>query len=53
LESLDAEIICFQEHKLQRKDLSFAIANIPEFDAYFSFSMNKKGYSGVRSPLGA
>ena len=47
LEHLDADIICFQEHKLQRKDITFTIANIPGFEGYFSFSKVKKGYSGV------
>src|SRR5271169_3079753 len=49
LETLDADIICFQEHKLQRKDITSAIANISGFDGYFSFSKVKKGYSGVRT----
>jgi AP endonuclease-2 len=47
LDHLDADIICFQEHKLQRKDITFAMANVPGYDAYFSFSKVKKGYSGV------
>jgi hypothetical protein len=51
LEHLNADIICFQEHKLQRKDITFSIANIPGFDGYFSFSKVRKGYSGVLQPL--
>jgi exonuclease III len=47
LEQFDADIICFQEHKLQRKDITFEMANIPGFDGYYSFSKVKKGYSGV------
>jgi len=47
LEQFDADIVCFQEHKLQRKDITFEMANIPGFDGYYSFSKVKKGYSGV------
>jgi AP endonuclease-2 len=47
LEQFDADIVCFQEHKLQRKDITLEMANIPGFDGYYSFSKVKKGYSGV------
>jgi len=47
LERLNADIICFQEHKLQLKEITSQMANVPGFDGYFSFSKAKKGYSGV------
>ncbi|KAK9459951.1 Endonuclease/exonuclease/phosphatase [Lipomyces oligophaga] len=44
---LDADIICFQELKLQKKDLTKEMVIVPGFDPYFSFPKSKKGYSGV------
>lgn len=44
---LEADVICFQETKLQSKDLSKDHAIVPGFHSYFSFSREKKGYSGV------
>lgn len=44
---LDADIICFQETKIQGKDLTRDMALVPGFDSYFSLPKNKKGYSGV------
>ena len=32
------------------KDITAAMADIPGFDGYFSFSKAKKGYSGVYTP---
>ncbi|KAJ8102857.1 Endonuclease/exonuclease/phosphatase [Lipomyces tetrasporus] len=44
---LDADIICFQETKIQRKDIEESMAIVPGFESFFSFSRYKKGYSGV------
>ncbi|KAK9240353.1 Endonuclease/exonuclease/phosphatase [Lipomyces kononenkoae] len=44
---LDADIVCFQETKIQRKDIEEGMAIVPGFESYFSFSRYKKGYSGV------
>lgn len=46
-EILDADIICFQETKIQKKDLEAWMAMIDGYDSYFSFPSVKKGYSGV------
>ncbi|CAG8441097.1 3475_t:CDS:2 [Cetraspora pellucida] len=47
LETLDADIICFQEVKLTLDRLDSSIAIIPGYDAYFSFAKGKPAYSGV------
>ncbi|KAK9361669.1 Endonuclease/exonuclease/phosphatase [Lipomyces starkeyi] len=44
---LDADIVCFQETKIQRKDIEESMALVPGFESFFSFSRYKKGYSGV------
>lgn len=44
---LDADIICFQETKIQRKDLRDDMVLVPGFDCYWSLPRHKKGYSGV------
>ncbi|KAK9366488.1 Endonuclease/exonuclease/phosphatase [Lipomyces kononenkoae] len=44
---LDADIVCFQETKIQRKDIEEGMAVVPGFESFFSFSRYKKGYSGV------
>lgn len=44
---LEADIICFQETKIQRKDLTKEMAIVSGFNSYFVFPANKKGYSGV------
>ncbi|KAK9377037.1 Endonuclease/exonuclease/phosphatase [Lipomyces chichibuensis] len=44
---LDADIVCFQETKIQRKDIEESMAIVPGFESFFSFSRYKKGYSGV------
>jgi len=51
LDQFEADVICFQEHKLQLKDLTHAMANVPNYNAYYSFSKFKKGYSGVWTSL--
>ncbi|KAI9488886.1 Endonuclease/exonuclease/phosphatase [Zychaea mexicana] len=47
LNALEADIICLQEIKCQRSKLTRDMALVPGFDAYFSFSKVKLGYSGV------
>lgn len=44
---LQADVICFQETKLQSKDLVKQHAIVPGFHSFFSFSRERKGYSGV------
>lgn len=44
---LEADIICFQETKIQRKDLEAPMVLVPGFDCYWSLPRYKKGYSGV------
>ncbi|KAK6330975.1 Class II abasic (AP) endonuclease [Orbilia javanica] len=44
---LEADVVCFQELKLQRKDLRDDMVLIPGWDSYFTFPRHKKGYSGV------
>ncbi|RHY72610.1 hypothetical protein DYB34_003786 [Aphanomyces astaci] len=47
LAACDADIICLQETKLTRSEMTEALACPTLFDAFFSFSRFKKGYSGV------
>ncbi|PNH39286.1 hypothetical protein VD0004_g7597 [Verticillium dahliae] len=44
---LEADIVIFQETKIQRKDLKDDMVLIPGWDVYFSLPKYKKGYSGV------
>lgn len=44
---LEADIVCFQETKIQRKDLRDDMVLVPGFDCYWSLPRHKKGYSGV------
>lgn len=44
---LEADIVIFQETKIQRKDLSDDMVLVPGWDCYFSLPRHKKGYSGV------
>ncbi|XP_076060042.1 DNA-(apurinic or apyrimidinic site) endonuclease 2-like [Oratosquilla oratoria] len=44
---LDASVICFQETKVTRDMLEERIAIVEGFSSYFSFSRNRRGYSGV------
>lgn len=46
-DTLEADIICFQELKLQRKDLDDSMVLVPGFTSFFTFPRYKKGYSGV------
>ncbi|KAH7929050.1 DNase I-like protein [Leucogyrophana mollusca] len=47
LEHLRADIICFQEMKTSRTALERNVAVPDTFEAFFSFPVNKGGYSGV------
>ncbi|XP_071082601.1 DNA-(apurinic or apyrimidinic site) endonuclease 2-like [Haliotis cracherodii] len=47
IESLDADIICFQETKVTRDMLEEPVAVVDGYNSYFSFSRKKTGYSGV------
>ena len=42
-EILEADIIVFQETKIQRKDLSDDMVLIPGWDCYWSLPRHKKG----------
>ncbi|MCJ1288118.1 Class II abasic (AP) endonuclease [Xylographa opegraphella] len=44
---LEADIVVFQETKIQRKDLRDDMVLVPGWDCFFSFPKHKKGYSGV------
>ncbi|OJJ43407.1 hypothetical protein ASPZODRAFT_161632 [Penicilliopsis zonata CBS 506.65] len=44
---LEADIVIFQETKIQRKDLRDDMVLVPGWDCYFSLPRIKKGYSGV------
>ncbi|KAL3472663.1 DNA lyase Apn2 [Aspergillus californicus] len=46
-EILEADIVVFQETKIQRKDLTDDMILVPGWDCYFSLPKVKKGYSGV------
>ncbi|EMR10740.1 exodeoxyribonuclease III [Pneumocystis murina B123] len=47
LEKFEADIVCFQETKIQRKDLTHDMINIPGYLSFYTFSKKRKGYSGV------
>ncbi|KAL8839068.1 MAG: hypothetical protein Q9170_001904 [Blastenia crenularia] len=44
---LEADIVVFQETKIQRKDLVDEMVLVPGWDCYWSLPRHKKGYSGV------
>ena len=44
---LEADILVFQETKIQRKDLQDDMVLVPGWDCYWSLPRHKKGYSGV------
>jgi exonuclease III len=47
LDGLHADIICFQEVKMARSKLPAAWAMVDGYDAFFSFSRKRQGYSGT------
>ncbi|RHZ56701.1 hypothetical protein Glove_397g7 [Diversispora epigaea] len=47
LDTLNADIICFQETKITLERLDTSMAIIPGYDTYFSFAKGKASYSGV------
>ncbi|KAL9115441.1 MAG: hypothetical protein Q9227_000762 [Pyrenula ochraceoflavens] len=44
---LEADIVVFQETKIQRKDLTDSLVVVDGWDCYWSLPRHKKGYSGV------
>ncbi|QKX63920.1 uncharacterized protein TRUGW13939_11092 [Talaromyces rugulosus] len=46
-DTLEADIVVFQETKIQRKDLRDDMVLVPGWDCFFSLPKHKKGYSGV------
>ncbi|KAF0690422.1 Aste57867_18154 [Aphanomyces stellatus] len=47
LDACEADIICFQETKLTRSEMTEPLACPARYDAFYAFSRTKKGYSGV------
>ncbi|KAJ7113904.1 Endonuclease/exonuclease/phosphatase [Mycena epipterygia] len=47
LNLLQADIICFQEMKSSRQNLPKAVGLPPSYHSFFSFPLQKSGYSGV------
>ncbi|KAJ6517877.1 Endonuclease/exonuclease/phosphatase [Mycena vitilis] len=47
LNLLQADIICFQEMKSSRQNLPKAVGVPPSYNSFFSFPLQKSGYSGV------
>ncbi|ODN94694.1 exodeoxyribonuclease III [Cryptococcus wingfieldii CBS 7118] len=47
LDHLDAEIMCFQEHKTPRAKLEKSMACPGPYDGFWTFPRSKTGYSGV------
>ena len=45
---LEADIVVFQETKIQRKDLSDDIVLVPGWDCFFSLPRYKKGLHKLR-----
>jgi AP endonuclease-2 len=42
-DTLEADIVCLQETKIQRKDLTDEMVLVPGWDSYFTFPKHKKG----------
>ncbi|KJE88870.1 apurinic/apyrimidinic endonuclease 2, variant 1 [Capsaspora owczarzaki ATCC 30864] len=47
LDALQADIVCFQETKLTAAQVTEEMALVDGYDAFFSFSIAKDGYSGA------
>lgn len=41
------DVVCLQETKLTRSELSRELALVPGWESFFAFSSSKTGYSGV------
>lgn len=50
---LEADIVVFQETKIQRKDLTDDMVLVPGWDCYFSLPRHKKGYIAAYVACGA
>lgn len=46
-EQFRGDVLCFQEVRVQEKDMPYNLAVVPGYTAYQSFPHEKKGYSGV------
>eukprot|EP00897_Mesotaenium_endlicherianum_P003466 jgi/Mesen1/3147/ME000184S02212 len=44
---LHADIVCFQEAKVQEERLDKVLACVPGYESFWAFSRTRKGYSGV------
>jgi len=42
-----SDVVCLQETKLTRSELSRELALVPGWESFFAFSSSKTGYSGV------
>lgn len=42
-DTLEADIICFQELKIQQRELTDGMVLVPGWDCYFTFPKHKKG----------
>ncbi len=43
----DADIVCFQEIRIDKQSISKINISVPGYDSFWSFCETKKGYSGV------
>ena len=50
---LEADIVVFQETKIQRKDLRDDMVLVPGWDCYFSLPKAKKGALSNTQPIAA
>ena len=48
---LEADIVVFQETKIQRKDLDDGMVLVPGWDCFFSLPKHKKGTLQKHEPL--
>ena len=49
---LEADIVIFQETKIQRKDLDDGMVLVPGWDCFFSLPKHKKGTRETSRPSG-
>jgi len=42
-DTLEADIVCFQELKVQKRELTDGMVLVPGWDCYFTFPKHKKG----------
>ncbi|KAI8922144.1 Endonuclease/exonuclease/phosphatase [Powellomyces hirtus] len=46
LETLNADIVCFQEMKITKSNVDSDLALVPGYDAFFTFPKKRHGYAG-------